>query len=200
MQQVNKIMEKNVEVLRPDSTIREAANKMKELNIGALPVTDGERVLGMVTDRDIVTRALALGQNPEQTKIREIMTKQIVYCLEDESLLDAVERMHDRGVGRLVVLTPDHRLRGILSLGDIVKRLGERRLAALVRDRVSQFEAEWPMRMRRRGIFMGLGTVLSLSTLIAGVGYLRRQPELRSRIRTRIGLEGKERIGEREAA
>jgi CBS domain-containing protein len=111
-------MTRDVRLVEPIQTIREAARLMAEMDAGILPVREGDRLVGMITDRDIAVRAVAQGKGPE-TSIREVMSDEVKYCFEDEDT-DSVERkMADIQVRRLPVLNRDKRLVGILSLGDL---------------------------------------------------------------------------------
>jgi len=111
-------MTPDVKLAKPDQTIQEAARMMAEIDAGVLPVGDGDRLVGMITDRDIAVRAVANGLNPK-TKVREIMTDQVMYCFDDEELDDIARNMANIKVRRLPVLNRDKRLIGIVSLGDI---------------------------------------------------------------------------------
>jgi CBS domain-containing protein len=111
-------MTRDVRVADPNQSIREAAAVMAELDIGALPVAEDDRLIGMITDRDIVVRAISEGRGPD-TPIREVMTPEIKYCYEDDSIDDVVENMADNQIRRLPVVNREKRLVGILALGDI---------------------------------------------------------------------------------
>lgn len=116
---ISEAMTPDVEVVRPDDTLRTAAQMMADIDAGVLPVCDGERLVGMVTDRDITVRAVAAGCDPEQTPVREVMSEELRYCLENDDT-DAVSRkMAHWQVRRLPVLDQDKRLVGIVSLGDL---------------------------------------------------------------------------------
>ena len=117
---VREAMTGDVRLADPDRSIREAAQMMADQDIGALPVGENDRLVGMITDRDIAVRAVAQGLGPD-TKIREVMSKQVMYCFDDEDLDDAVHNMGDIKVRRLPVLNRDKRLVGIISIGDVVK-------------------------------------------------------------------------------
>ncbi len=112
-------MTKTVELANPDMTIREAAKKMRDGDFGILPIGDGDRLVGMVTDRDIAIRAVADGKDADQTKLSEIMSKKVLYCFEDQSIEDVAKNMGDNQVRRLVVLNREKRLVGMVSLGDV---------------------------------------------------------------------------------
>lgn len=111
-------MTRDVRMVRPDQTIREAAHLMAELDIGALPVEDNDRLVGMLTDRDIAVRAIAEGKGAD-TRIGDVMTHEIKYCYEDQSVEEVTNNMSEQRLRRLPVLNRDKRLVGILSLGDL---------------------------------------------------------------------------------
>jgi len=115
---IKEVMTRDVRLIEPAHTIRDAARLMAEMDAGIIPVREGDRLVGMITDRDIAIRAVAQGKGPE-TSIREVMTDEVRYCFEDEDA-DKVERnMADIQVRRLPVLNRDKRLVGIVSLGDL---------------------------------------------------------------------------------
>jgi CBS domain-containing protein len=109
----------------PDETIQRAAQLMDELNVGALPVCDGRRLAGMITDRDITIRCTAAGKAPEQTKVEEAMSAGTQWCTEDDDLDTAREMMAERQIRRLPVINKDEELVGIVSLGDIATKAGD---------------------------------------------------------------------------
>jgi CBS domain-containing protein len=111
-------MTRSVEVAAPSQSVVEAARLMAELDIGALPVGENDRLIGMVTDRDIVVRGLANGCGPD-TPIRDVMSEEIRYCYEDQTVEEVTQNMGDLQVRRLPVLNRDKRLVGIVSLGDL---------------------------------------------------------------------------------
>ena len=115
---VGEVMTRGVEVASPDDTLQKAAGRMAELDTGVLPVGEGDRLVGMLTDRDIAVRAVAQGKGPD-TKVSEAMTPDVRYCFEDDDLDDAVRSMGEQKVRRLPVLGRDKRLVGIVSLGDV---------------------------------------------------------------------------------
>ena len=115
---VSEAMTREVRLARPDQSIREIAQLMGELDIGAVPVEDNDRLVGMITDRDIAVRAIAEGLGPD-TKVREVMTSDIKYCFDDQSIDEVTRNMGDLQVRRLPVVNRDKRLVGILSLGDL---------------------------------------------------------------------------------
>jgi CBS domain-containing protein len=112
-------MTPRVEVVRPHATLEDAARKMKSLDIGSLPVCDGERLVGMLTDRDITTRATAEGYAPGRTQVHEVMTEDVKWCYDDEDTGVAAEIMAKAQIRRLPVIDRNKRLVGIVSLGDL---------------------------------------------------------------------------------
>ena len=120
--QLKDIMTTDVEVVRPDSSIADAARKMRSHDIGSVPVCDGRRLLGMLTDRDITLRATAEGADPNKTLVRDCMTAELVYCFEDQSDDEAERIMQEKQIRRLPVLTREKELAGIIALGDLATR------------------------------------------------------------------------------
>ena len=112
------VMTRNVEVVRPDTTLQEAAAKMADLDVGTMPVCDGDRLVGLLTDRDVTVRAVARGAGPG-TPVREIMTSTVRYAFEDDPVDRAVKTMKKRKIRRLPILDRERRLTGIVSLGDL---------------------------------------------------------------------------------
>jgi CBS domain-containing protein len=136
--QVKDAMTRGVECVSPDATLQEAARKMREMDVGPLPVCDSDRLAGMVTDRDITVRAVADGRDPRTTRVRDVMTEGIDSCFEDDDVADAARLMREKQVRRLVVLNRDKRLVGIVSLGDLAVESGDEHLAGKTLERVSQ--------------------------------------------------------------
>jgi CBS domain-containing protein len=118
---VKDVMSHDVEVVNPEETIQDAAAAMERIDAGVLPVGENDRLVGMITDRDIAVRAVAKGHAPD-TKVREIMTKDVKYCFEDDDVDEVCGNMSDIQVRRMPVLNNDKRLVGIISLGDIARR------------------------------------------------------------------------------
>ena len=115
---VAEVMTRHVELAGPDDTIQAAASRMAELDTGVLPVGEGDRLVGMLTDRDVAVRAVAQGMGPD-TAVREVMTPEVRYCFEDEDLDAVVRTMGDHKVRRLPVMSREKRLVGIVSFGDV---------------------------------------------------------------------------------
>jgi CBS domain-containing protein len=122
---VREAMTRDVRLVKPEQPISEAARLMAELDIGALPVEEDDRLVGMITDRDIAVRAVAAGRGPD-TAVREVMSREIKYCFEDQSIDEVTQNMGELRLRRLPVLTRDKRLIGILSLGDLAIDEGAR--------------------------------------------------------------------------
>jgi CBS domain-containing protein len=133
------IMTSKPECIRPDTTLQEAARKMRDLDVGPLPVCgDDDRLAGMITDRDITVRAVAEGKDPTTTRVREVMTQEIIYGFEDQDVEEAARIMTERQVRRRVVLNRDKRLVGIVSLGDLATESGDRQKSGEVLQDVSE--------------------------------------------------------------
>lgn len=117
---VSEAMTRDVRVASPGQSIREVARMMDEIDAGALPVGENDRLVGMITDRDIALRAVAQGKGPD-TPVRDVMSREVKYCYEDEDLEHVAENMGDLQVRRLPVVSRDKRLVGIVALGDIAR-------------------------------------------------------------------------------
>ena len=132
------IMTKEVEIANPDNSLREAAQKMRVRDIGFLPICDDDRVLGVVTDRDIIVRATADGTDPDTKIGQQYVTTPAVCCYDDQDVKEAAKLMEDHQIRRVVVLSrEDDRLVGVLSLGDIATR-GKEKTSAEVLQSVSE--------------------------------------------------------------
>ncbi|MFW5883366.1 MAG: CBS domain-containing protein [Verrucomicrobiota bacterium] len=136
--QIKEIMTPNPLYLKPDTKLHEAAQKMRELDIGLIPIGDGNKLQGMLTDRDITVRAVAEGKNPQTTSVSEVMSGEVFYCFEDQELEDAVETMEKQQVRRLIILDRDKMMTGVVSLGDLATRVSERAPEARALEGVSQ--------------------------------------------------------------
>lgn len=115
---IKDIMTREVCLVEPDQTIRDAAKRMADLDIGLLPVGENDRLVGMISDRDIALRAIAAGKGAE-TKIRDVMTRDVRYCYEDHDVEDVAQNMAEQQLRRLPVLDRGKRLVGIVSLADL---------------------------------------------------------------------------------
>jgi CBS domain-containing protein len=129
--QVQEIMTREVDVIGPNATVRDAACRMRDENIGALPVGENDRLIGMVTDRDIVVRAVTQDRPPGNMSVRDVMSEHIYYCFEDDDVDRAAQVMAEHQVRRLPVLNRDKRLVGIVALADLGRSGGDTAKEAL---------------------------------------------------------------------
>jgi CBS domain-containing protein len=135
---ISEVMTPRVEWLEAGASLQEAARRMKERNIGFLPVFQGDQMVGVLTDRDIVVRAIAQGKDPATTTVAEIMSPRVVWCFDDEDI-DHVERLlKSRQIHRLPVLDRQRRLVGVVSLSDLAVRGADEHLVAQVLERVAE--------------------------------------------------------------
>lgn len=135
---LGEIMTNKVSVIGPEASLTEAAKMMDDLNVGDLPVCDGSRLLGIITDRDIVIRSISAGQDPNSTKVRDAMTSPVVYCSDDADLHDAAKLMKDNQIRRLPIVNKDKALVGIVSLGDLAVEQPSKNLSGEVLKEVSE--------------------------------------------------------------
>lgn len=117
---VNEIMTPKMETASPSTTIKEAARKMRDLNIGALPVWEDGKLIGMVTDRDICCRGVAAGLDAA-TLVREVMSRDVAFCFSDDKVPDAIEQMERKHIRRLAVVNRNKTPAGMLSVDDVAK-------------------------------------------------------------------------------
>jgi len=135
---LSEIMTPKVEIISPECTLQEAAQKMRSLDVGALPIHDGaDRLAGMITDRDLVVHAIAEGADVKTRSVKDFMTSPIVYCFEDQSVEEAARIMEVKQIRRLVVLNRKKRLVGVVSLGDLVCKAGNGPLAGETLEKIS---------------------------------------------------------------
>lgn len=113
------VMTRDVATVRPDAMIREAAQMMDDLNVGALPVCDGRRLVGIITDRDIVVRSTRDGMRPDATPVHAVMTDEVCWCFEDDAIDKIEDAMARRQIRRMPVVDRDKRLVGLIALGDL---------------------------------------------------------------------------------
>ena len=118
MRTIADVMTTDVEVVRPEETLRDAARAMADLDVGSLPVCDGRKLIGMITDRDITVRAVAEGKSVD-TPVSEVMTDDVVWCSETDDVEDVLQQMGDAQVRRIPVVDSDRNLVGIVALGDL---------------------------------------------------------------------------------
>ncbi|HET7848967.1 MAG TPA: CBS domain-containing protein [Pseudolabrys sp.] len=121
---VNEIMTRDVEVASPNETLEHAAKVMASLDAGVLPVGENDRLVGMITDRDIAVRGIARGKGPD-ARVAEVMSRDVKYCFEDQDVDEVCRNMGEIQVRRLPVINRDKRLVGILSLGDVAFEGGD---------------------------------------------------------------------------
>jgi CBS domain-containing protein len=138
MIRVKEIMTRNVETINPNKSVKDAADKMRSLNVGVLPVGDADNLAGMLTDRDITVRAVAEGRDVEATPVKDIMTPNVTSCFEDQDIADVAALMKNNQIRRLVVLDSDKRLVGVCALGDLAVGAAESNVSAEVLEEVSK--------------------------------------------------------------
>jgi CBS domain-containing protein len=117
---VSDAMSRDVAVASPTESIRNAAKVMAKIDAGVLPVGENDRLVGMITDRDIAIRAVAQGKSPT-TKVRDIMSEEVLYCYDDQDLDEVAQNMSEKKIRRLPVVNREKRLVGIISLGDLAR-------------------------------------------------------------------------------
>jgi CBS domain-containing protein len=127
---ISEVMTRDVQIAKPDETVRNVARLMADLGIGAMPAAENDRLIGMITDRDIAVRGVANGKGPD-TPIREVMTAEVEYCFDDDSVEEVARKMDQLQVRRLPVLNREKRLVGIVSLGDLALEADEPAARAL---------------------------------------------------------------------
>ncbi|MBV9492087.1 MAG: CBS domain-containing protein [Verrucomicrobia bacterium] len=128
------IMTTQVEVVRPDTSIVEAAGKMRSQDVGSLPVVEGQRLVGVITDRDITIRVTAEGRDPKSTTVRECLSPDPASAFEDQDVDDAVQLMQQKQIRRLPVLNRDQQLVGIVALADLAAEGSKKDVARTVRE------------------------------------------------------------------
>jgi CBS domain-containing protein len=136
--QVREVMTRGAECTLPDATVREAAVRMQTLDVGSLPVCENDRLVGMITDRDLTIRTTAAGADPNDARVRDAMTPQIYYCFEDQDVAEAARMMKEKQVRRLPVLSREKRMVGIVSLGDLAVETHDDLLAGNTLEAVSE--------------------------------------------------------------
>jgi CBS domain-containing protein len=132
------IMTRDVEVVSASASLKEAAGKMKSLDVGLMPVCDGDRLQGILTDRDITIRATADGRDPKKTKVSDVMSTDLAYCLEEQEVEEAISLMEARQIRRIPILNQDKRLVGIVSLADIAIHVRDRDLSGETLEEISE--------------------------------------------------------------
>jgi CBS domain-containing protein len=122
---IREVMTEMVELVDPDTVLHDAAQRMRDVGIGLLPVGVDDRLVGTLTDRDITVRAVADGLDPKVARVREAMSRTLVYCSEDQETSEAATLMAGNKVRRLPVLNSAKRLVGVISIGDLAVRTGD---------------------------------------------------------------------------
>ncbi len=135
---VSEVMTRDVRLIEPTQTIRDAARLMAELDTGIMPVREGDRLVGMITDRDITVRATAAGCDPKTTLVHDAMSQDITYCYEDQDVQDAARLMKEKQIRRLLVMNRADDLVGIVSLGDLATEAGDQGQPGEVLKKVSE--------------------------------------------------------------
>jgi CBS domain-containing protein len=123
---IKEMMTGNVIVIAPDAPLTEAADKMARRGVGFLPVCDGDRIVGTITDRDITVRAVAAGLDASQTAVSDVMTSDIAYCYEDDQVEKTARLMKERQIRRVIVVDRNKRLVGVVALGDLAREQADR--------------------------------------------------------------------------
>lgn len=132
--QVKEVMTANIELLRANYTVLDAAKKMRDLNAGLIPVSDDGQIVGILTDRDIVIRAISEELNPANTSVREIMTTKIITCNENASVEEAARLMEKNQVRRLIVTDQQGKAVGVCSLGDLATHVQKELAGEIIRE------------------------------------------------------------------
>lgn len=140
---VRDVMTESPECIAPTATVQEAAARMKNLDVGSLPVCDNDRLVGVITDRDIALRSVAEGHDPSRDRVRETMSPGIIYCFDDQEAEDAAELMGEKQVRRLPVLDRNKRLIGIVSLGDLAVETHDDRMSGDALKHISEHGDGW---------------------------------------------------------
>lgn len=121
MQAISEIMTRDVSVISPEDNVKHAAEMMRDQDIGSLPVCNGKRLVGMLTDRDITIRAVASGKSPADIPVQEAMSEQILWCFEDQTIGEVLQQMGQQQVRRIPVINRNMELVGLVSLGDLAR-------------------------------------------------------------------------------
>jgi CBS domain-containing protein len=135
---IRDVMTPDAVAAHPETKLMAAAEMMRLLNVGSLPVVEGERIVGIVTDRDIVVRGLALGFNPRSASVADVMTRNVLTCSVDDEVEEVAHQMRELQVRRLLVVDEHERLIGIVSLGDLAMEMEDQTLAGRVLEGISE--------------------------------------------------------------
>lgn len=142
---IGDVMTKDVRTIAPDARVTEAALLMRDINVGFVPIVDGGKLTGVITDRDIVVRCVAEGHDPNKCSVSDYMSKEPVFCVPEEDVKAAAKIMEDRGIRRILVHDADGALAGVVSLGDLAVKTRDQKLSGEVVEVVSK-----PVRGSRR--------------------------------------------------
>ena len=156
MLKLKSVMRTQVHSIGPEVSLMEAARKMKSLGIGVLPVCEADHVIGLITDRDIVVRSMAEEGDPKLTLARDVMSRDLVTCSEDDHLFGALKKMREHKIGRLVIVDRAGGLKGLVTLGDLTRRLGKKNLVS-----------------RRRPLLIGFGAMAGAFVIFVGARFVR---------------------------
>jgi CBS domain-containing protein len=132
--QVKELMTRDIEFVNSNDSIKQAAEKMKELNVGVLPVKTGNKLVGMLTDRDIVVRSVAPGLDPEKHQIIDAFSEGVVACNGDDDIKDVARLMEERQIRRVVVKDNEEKVIGIVSLGDLAVNIGKEMVGEVLKE------------------------------------------------------------------
>jgi len=135
---VKEIMTCNAETIDSQATLVQAAQKMKQLDVGALPVWESGELAGMITDRDITIRGVAQAKDPTKTRVNEVMTPEVFYCFADDDIHEAAELMEEKCIHRLLVLDESNEPAGFVSLADFAVKSRDERLAWEILEKISE--------------------------------------------------------------
>jgi CBS domain-containing protein len=135
---LEQIMTRNVEIVKADDPLEIAAQKMRDRDVGSLPVLDDGRLIGVITDRDITVRATAAGLDPRRTRVRNLITTDLIWCYPDQDVDKAAKLMEDYQIRRMIILDPEsQKLVGIISLGDLAKKQDSEKVGEIL-EKVSE--------------------------------------------------------------
>jgi CBS domain-containing protein len=135
---LREVMTRQIAEIPPEATLQDAAARMKSLDVGVLPVCRNDKLIGMLTDRDIAIRAVAEGRDPTSTRVSDAMTPDVFFCFDDDDVEEAAKLMEDRQIRRLVVMDHNKHAVGIVSLGDLATRTHDDQLTGEVLECVSE--------------------------------------------------------------
>ena len=124
--QIREVMTAKVSVAKPDTSVSDVAKKMRDEDIGSVPVAEGDKLIGMMTDRDIVTRGVAETSDLSRIRARDVMSPKILYCFDNDTVADVLVNMREQQVRRLPVVNAEKRLVGVVSIGDLSQSEAQR--------------------------------------------------------------------------